>query len=55
MKQWLNPERTLLVRQWPDGTMEVATRLDPACVWGPPITVEPDEDPRHEQDTTNGR
>lgn len=34
---WLNPESTLLVRQWSNGTVEIAERDTPAHVWGPPI------------------
>jgi hypothetical protein len=41
MKLWVNPERTVLVTQWEDGTMTVALRPDPGAVWGPPITVRP--------------
>jgi hypothetical protein len=36
---WINDERTVLVRLWSDGTMEVATREDPSYVWGPPTYV----------------
>jgi uncharacterized protein YfaT (DUF1175 family) len=37
---WLNPERTVMVRRWFAGGMEVALRDDPSHAWGPPITVE---------------
>lgn len=38
---WVNEERTVLVRWWwPDNTMEVATRTDPAAIWGPPVKLE---------------
>jgi hypothetical protein len=36
---WVNDERTVLVRWWPDNQMEVATRTDPGAIWGPPINV----------------
>jgi hypothetical protein len=46
MVQWINPERTLLVRYWPDDEastppreLEVVARLDSDAIWGPPITV----------------
>jgi hypothetical protein len=35
---WVNDDSTLLVRQWNDGTVEIAERDDPSHVWGPPIT-----------------
>lgn len=38
--QWVNAERTVLVRRNEDGTMTVATRDDPGDVWSPPIAVE---------------
>ena len=34
---WVNAERTVLVRLWEDGTIEVARRETPAHVWGPPV------------------
>lgn len=34
---WVNPERTVLVRLWENGVMEVATRESPSGTWGPPI------------------
>lgn len=33
---WVNDERTVLVRQWDDGRVEVAMREEPDHVWGPP-------------------
>lgn len=40
MTQWINEERTVLVRTWGDlGTLEVAVREDPGAVWGPPVIV----------------
>jgi hypothetical protein len=46
MVQWVNPERTVLVRWWPEddggvpAELEVATRPETGATWGPPITVE---------------
>lgn len=37
---FVNLERTVLVRIWPSGTVEVATREDAGATWGPPIYVE---------------
>lgn len=34
---WVNAERTVLVRLWPSGVVEVATRKTPDHTWGPPI------------------
>jgi len=34
---FVNDERTVLVRLWPDGKVEVATRPHPDAVWGPPV------------------
>lgn len=34
---WVNTERTLLVRQWNTGEVEVAERDDPSQTWGPPV------------------
>lgn len=33
---WVNEERTVLVRLWTTGTVEVATREAPDHTWGPP-------------------
>lgn len=33
---WVNEERTMLVRLWNTGTVEVATRKDPVYTWSPP-------------------
>lgn len=38
-KLLVNDDRTVLVRIWPGGTTEVATRPTPAAIWGPPIEV----------------
>lgn len=34
---WVNAERTLLVRLWDSGRIEVATREDSDATWGPPV------------------
>jgi hypothetical protein len=34
---WVNDERTILVTLWPDGKVEVATRLTSSDIWGPPV------------------
>lgn len=36
---WVNEARTVLVRMWSSGSVEVAVRETPAHIWGPPITV----------------
>lgn len=36
---YVSEDRTVLVRQFEDGTTEVATREHPNAIWGPPITV----------------
>lgn len=36
---WTNEPRTVLVRLWPDGQMEVATREHAGHTWGPPTYV----------------
>lgn len=36
---WVNEERTMLVRLWSGGGMEVATRSVPGAVWGPPVML----------------
>jgi hypothetical protein len=35
---WINRERTLLVRLWGNGLVEIAERDRPSDIWGPPIT-----------------
>ncbi len=35
---WVNDARTVLVRLWENGTVEVATRETPQHTWGPPTT-----------------
>ncbi len=37
---WVNDERTVLVRLWATGTVEVATREHPGQTWGPPKYLE---------------
>lgn len=44
MRLWINEDRTVLVREYDDGTMEVATRPEVDAIWGPPIVVR-DEGP----------
>jgi hypothetical protein len=36
---WVNAERTVLVRLWPSGVVEVATRPSSEHTWGPPIEL----------------
>jgi hypothetical protein len=41
---WVNDERTVLVRMWEDGTVEVALRpqlefAQDSITWGPPIKL----------------
>jgi hypothetical protein len=36
---WVNTERTVLVRMWSSGEVEVCVREDPGAVWGPPVRV----------------
>ena len=36
---FVNDERTVLVRFWASGTVEVAVRDDPSCIWKPPIRL----------------
>jgi hypothetical protein len=38
----INDERTVLVRRWDSGHVEVCTRPDSAAIWGPPIAVKPE-------------
>lgn len=42
MKLWVNEDRTVLVREFEDGTMEVATRPEAGAIWGPPTIVTPE-------------
>jgi hypothetical protein len=53
---WVNAERTVLVRLWENGKVEVATREHASHTWGPSASLEeettparrprPDYDPR---------
>lgn len=40
---WLNPERTVMVRFWASGKVEVATRETPGDAWGPPVVLVEEE------------
>jgi hypothetical protein len=37
---WVNDERTILVRWWPDNRLEVCTRSDSDAIWGPPVELQ---------------
>ena len=34
---WVNKERTILMRFWDNGRVEIALRDSPSHTWGPPI------------------
>lgn len=36
---WVNEERTVLVRFWDDGKVEVAVRSHASHTWGPPVKL----------------
>lgn len=36
---WVNADRTVLVRMWDNGRVEVATRPEPGAIWEPPVTL----------------
>jgi hypothetical protein len=36
---WVNAERTVYVRLWENGKLELATRPAPGDIWGPPVTL----------------
>ena len=36
---WVNEGRTVMVRLWANGTMEISTRVSPDALWPPPIYV----------------
>ena len=36
---WVNTDRTVFVRLWPSGAVEVATRDHPDDTWGPPAML----------------
>jgi hypothetical protein len=40
---WVNAERTVLVRRYPSGEVEVAVRETPDDIWRPPIRCEKEE------------
>ena len=40
---WTNEERTILVRIWAAGVIEVSVRASPDHVWGPPIRLREEE------------
>lgn len=37
---WVNQERTVLVRLWENGKVEVAIREHASHTWGPPVYLE---------------
>jgi hypothetical protein len=37
---YVNEERTVFVRVWDDGTLEVSRRDAPDHLWGPPVYLE---------------
>jgi hypothetical protein len=37
---FVNADRTVLVRMWESGLVEVCFRDEPGDMWGPPIRVE---------------
>jgi hypothetical protein len=39
MRQWVNGDRTVLVTEFPSGSMHVATRETPDHIWSPPTVV----------------
>jgi hypothetical protein len=39
---WVNHERTVMVRLWVGGSMEVAVRQSRDAIWGPPVIVVPE-------------
>jgi hypothetical protein len=36
---YLNPQRTILLRIWDTGRLEIAQRPDPDHTWGPPVEL----------------
>jgi hypothetical protein len=36
---WVSEDKLTLVRLWPDGSCEVATRTHPDHSWGPPTKL----------------
>lgn len=41
---YVNRERTVMVREWENGVVEVMTREQPEHTWGPPVHVEKEQD-----------
>jgi len=41
-KIWTNEQRTILVRLWGNGALEIASRDSADDVWGPPFTLRED-------------
>ena len=39
MRLWVNDSRTILVRMFDNGLVEIATRVTPAHTWGPPVRL----------------
>ena len=36
---WVNDERTILIRMWSNGEVEISTRETSEHTWGPPIRM----------------
>jgi hypothetical protein len=36
---WVNADRTVLVRMWDSGVVEIATREHASHTWGPPVAL----------------
>jgi hypothetical protein len=36
---WVNADRTVLVRFWMGGHVEVCTRPEEGAIWGPPVAL----------------
>ena len=51
---WLNPERTVFVRQWEGGTVEVATREHPSGIWGAPQILTEEQPEQASADERSG-
>ena len=39
---WIDDARTVLVRRWANGSVEVCLRGEQDAIWGPPVHVEPE-------------
>jgi hypothetical protein len=46
---WVNEERTVFVRMWNNGTVEVATREHKSHTWGPPEYLKEETSQAQEQ------